>query len=49
MARSKGAAVEVVTWVLQKIEEAGHGGEHIALKTDQEEAIMALKRAVIHR
>lgn len=30
-------------WVLQKIEEAGHMGADIMLKSDQEESIVALK------
>lgn len=40
---------EVVKWMLQKLEEVGHGGQKITLKTNQEESIMALKRFVITR
>ena len=42
----KGVTPETVTWITQKLEEAGYRGVDLTLKTDQEEAIMALKRAV---
>ena len=45
----KGATDEVVTWIVNKLEETGHGGDHITLKSDQEESIMAVKRAVAAR
>ena len=45
----KGPSGDVISWLLQIIEEAGHRGESISIKTDQEEAIMAVKRAVIAR
>ena len=45
----KGVLPEVVSWVLQKLEEAGYSGKHITLKSDQKENIMALKRAVMAR
>ena len=44
--QSKGSAPEVAMWVTQKLEEAGYRGAPIAIKTDQEESSMALKRAV---
>ena len=44
-----GASAEVVAWIFDKIEEAEHSGQQISLKTDQEESIMALKRAEIVR
>ena len=47
--KQKGVSDEVVAWVLNKLEEAGHSGTHITLKSDQEEALMALKRAVAAR
>ena len=45
----KGVTSETVTWITQKLEEAGYKGVDLTLKTDQEEAIMALKRAVAAR
>ena len=45
----KGADDYVVNWLVKKIEEAGYGGVPITIKTDQEPAIMALKRAVAIR
>lgn len=36
---SKGVRPEVVNWVLQKLEFAGHLGEDITLKSDQEEQL----------
>ena len=47
--KSKGSAPEVAMWVTQTLEEAGYRGAPIAIKTDQEESIMALNRAVALR
>ena len=47
--QQKGVTIEVVTWIMQKLEEAGYKGVDLTLKTDQEESIMALKRAVAAR
>ena len=47
--KAKGPSAEVVTWIVGKLEESGYRGTAIALKTDQEESIMALKRAVMAR
>ena len=47
--KHKGANEDVVSWVAQKLEAAGHSGTQITLKTDQEEAIVALKKAVATR
>ena len=49
LVKHKGASQEVVSWVLQKLEEGGHKGKQIAMKTDQEEAIMSLKKAIMLR
>ena len=49
LVRRKGPSPEVVSWILQKLEEAGRSGQEIALKIDQEESIMALKRSVAVR
>ena len=42
----KGVDETVVKWALEKLEEAGYKGTKITLKSDQEEAILALKRAI---
>ena len=48
--KAKGiGAPEVSAWVAQKLEEAGYRGMPVTIKTDQEESIMALKRAVAGR
>ena len=47
--KDKGVTPEVVSWIMSKLEEAGYKGTEITLKTDQEESIMALKRAVAAR
>ena len=49
--KAKGVTPEVVTWIMIKLEEAGYTTTRteITLKTDHEEAIMALKRAVAAR
>jgi hypothetical protein len=47
--KAKGPSPEVVTWVMNKLEEAGYRGVELSLKTDQEESIMALKRAIAAR
>lgn len=36
-------------WILQKLEFAGDAGEELTLKSDQEESVLALKRAVAAR
>ena len=43
---AKGATRPAVQWVKGKIDEAGCSGTPITLRSDQEEAIMALKKAV---
>ena len=40
----KGADKYVVNWLVKKLEEAGYGGVSLTLKSDQEPAIVALKR-----
>ena len=47
--KTKGVTPEVVTWIMNKLEEAGYKGTEITMNTDQEESIMALKRAVAAR
>ena len=47
--KAKGPSPEVVTWIVGKLDEAGYRGVEITLKTDQEESIMALKKAVAAR
>ena len=49
LVKHKGASPEVVSWVLQKLEEGGHTGKQVAMKTDQEAAIMSLKKAIMIR
>ena len=44
---NKGPVDYVVKWFVGKLEESGYGGEKVAIKSDQEVAILALKRAVI--
>lgn len=44
-----GVREEVVDWVLQKLEFAGHVGTVLTMKSDQEEADVALKKAVAAR
>lgn len=46
---SKGVRAEVADWIMLKLEEAGHAGAELTLKSDQEESIIALKRAVASR
>ena len=43
---AKGATRPAVQWVKGKIDEAGCLGAPVTLRSDQEEAIMALKKAV---
>ena len=40
--KQKGVTPDVVSWIVQKLDEAGYRGMAITIKTDQEEAIMAL-------
>ena len=47
--KQKGVTPEVVSWIVQKLDEAGYRGMAITIKTDQEEAIMALKKAIAAR
>ena len=44
---NKGPVDYVVKWFVGKLEESGYDGEKVAIKSDQEVAILALKRAVI--
>ena len=46
---NKGAIGYVVTWIVNKLTEAGYSGVDLTLKSDQEPAIMALKKAVALR
>ena len=43
---AKGATKPSVQWVKNKIDEAGCSGTPVSLRSDQEESIMALKKAV---
>ena len=43
---SKGVNEEAVKWMIDRIDEAGYAGQKVVLKSDQEPAILALKRAV---
>ena len=46
----RGVADHVVKWCVRKIDEIGYAGEKIAMKSDQEPAIMAFKKSVaVHR
>ena len=45
----KGADENVVSWVVGKLEECGYAGTPITLKSDQEPAILSLKRAIAIR
>ena len=42
----KGPTMTAVKWLVDKIDEAGYAGMKVTIKSDQEESIMALKRAV---
>ena len=46
---TKGAVPWVVAWIVGKLEEAGYSGVKLTLKSDQEPAIVALKKAVALR
>ena len=46
---NKGPVDYVVIWLLKKLEDAGYSGVNITIKSDQEPAIVALKRAVALR
>ena len=45
----KGAEESVVKWIVDKMEECGYAGVPLTLKSDQEPAMMSLKRAVALR
>lgn len=46
----KGALPEVVKWCCDKLEDSGYNGVRLAMKSDQENAILDLKRAIsVHR
>ena len=47
--KGKGPVEYVVNWILKKLEEAGYSGVKLTLKSDQENSIVALKRAVAVR
>lgn len=49
LVKSNAPCVEVVHWILPKTEDAGHGGEAIAIQTDLESHIVALKKFIIVR
>ena len=42
----KGALPEVVKWCCEKLEDCGYNGVRVAVKTDQENAIVDLRRAI---
>ena len=42
----KGPAPGVAKWCCDRLEDSGYGGNGITIKTDQEESIVALRRAV---
>ena len=44
--RSQGATESFVKWAKERIDESGYLGTKVVLKSDQEEAIKALKRAI---
>ena len=46
VAEAKGATDSSLKWAKERIDESGYLGMRIVLKSDQEEAIKALKRAV---
>ena len=46
----KGADENVVKWLVEKSEECGYAGVKLTLKSDQEPAMLALKKAIaFHR
>ena len=47
--KAKGVSSEVIPWSVGEHEEAGYRGVELALKTDQEESMMVLGRAVAAR
>ena len=47
--QAKGEHAEVVTWVVQKLDEAGYRGKDITINTIQETSVMAFKRAIAAR
>ena len=47
--RSKGVSPEVITWVMNKLDEAGYRRTAITLTSDQEESNMAPKQAIAAR
>ena len=48
-AEEKGVDENVVTWIVGKLEECGYTGTPITLKSDQEPAMVSLKRAIALR
>ena len=46
---SKGPTDQAVTWIDKKLEEAGYSGVGLTFKSDQDPAILALKKAVAFR
>ena len=47
--KAEGVTPKVVALRMSRLEEAGYNGKDIMLKTDQEETILALKRAMAAR
>ena len=42
---AKGATVTTVKWMGEKLDDSGYRGEHVTMKSDNEEAIIALQKA----
>jgi hypothetical protein len=45
----KGPVDWVVKWIVEKLDNVGYRGEHITLKSDQEPAILALRRPLLQK
>ena len=45
-AEAKGATESSLKWAKERIDESGYLGTRVVLKSDQEEAIKSLKRAI---
>ena len=45
----KGADENIVKWVVDKMDECGYSGVTVTLKSDQEPAMMSLKKAIAVR
>ena len=47
VAEAKGATESSLKWAKERIDESGYLGTRVVLKSDQEESIKALKRAIV--